>query len=95
MFAGLEELVADNNMLGNDLQLPWLPSLHTLTLNKNQISFFGGLFKTKQASQLKHTYFRKLQKNVLPSCFSTCLIICYFELIADLYPFTVNVRNET
>uniref|UniRef100_A0A8C5FR39 Leucine rich melanocyte differentiation associated n=1 Tax=Gadus morhua TaxID=8049 RepID=A0A8C5FR39_GADMO len=39
MFSGLEELVADNNMLGNDLQLPWLPSLHTLTLNKNQISF--------------------------------------------------------
>ncbi|CAL8256014.1 unnamed protein product [Lota lota] len=39
MFAGLEELVVDNNMLGNNLQLPQLPSLHTLTLNKNQISF--------------------------------------------------------
>uniref|UniRef100_A0A4W5NVJ9 Leucine rich melanocyte differentiation associated n=1 Tax=Hucho hucho TaxID=62062 RepID=A0A4W5NVJ9_9TELE len=38
-FTGLEELVVDNNLLGNDLQLPRLPTLHTLTLNKNQISF--------------------------------------------------------
>uniref|UniRef100_A0A8C6Q153 Leucine rich melanocyte differentiation associated n=1 Tax=Nothobranchius furzeri TaxID=105023 RepID=A0A8C6Q153_NOTFU len=39
MFTELEELVVDNNQLGNDLQLPRLPNLHTLTLNKNQISF--------------------------------------------------------
>uniref|UniRef100_A0A8C4NHV6 Leucine-rich melanocyte differentiation-associated protein n=1 Tax=Dicentrarchus labrax TaxID=13489 RepID=A0A8C4NHV6_DICLA len=39
MFTELEELVADNNLLGNDLRLPRLPKLHTLTLNKNQISF--------------------------------------------------------
>uniref|UniRef100_A0A3B5QI94 Leucine rich melanocyte differentiation associated n=2 Tax=Xiphophorus TaxID=8082 RepID=A0A3B5QI94_XIPMA len=39
MFTELEELVVDNNLLGNDLQLPRLPKLHTLTLNKNQISF--------------------------------------------------------
>lgn len=39
MFTELEELVVDNNLLGNDLQLPRLPNLHTLTLNKNQISF--------------------------------------------------------
>ena len=38
-FTGLEELVVDNNLLGNDLRLPGLPRLHTLTLNKNQISF--------------------------------------------------------
>uniref|UniRef100_A0A3Q1F8I3 Leucine rich melanocyte differentiation associated n=1 Tax=Acanthochromis polyacanthus TaxID=80966 RepID=A0A3Q1F8I3_9TELE len=41
MFTELEELVVDNNLLGNDLQLPRLPNLHTLTLNKNQISFQG------------------------------------------------------
>ncbi|NXT35021.1 LRMDA protein, partial [Pelecanoides urinatrix] len=38
-FSYLEELILDNNLLGNDLQLPRLPHLHTLMLNKNQISF--------------------------------------------------------
>uniref|UniRef100_A0A8C7E837 Leucine rich melanocyte differentiation associated n=1 Tax=Nothoprocta perdicaria TaxID=30464 RepID=A0A8C7E837_NOTPE len=38
-FGSLEELILDNNLLGNDLLLPRLPQLHTLTLNKNQISF--------------------------------------------------------
>ncbi|NXA49552.1 LRMDA protein, partial [Nothocercus julius] len=38
-FSSLEELILDNNLLGNDLLLPRLPHLHTLTLNKNQISF--------------------------------------------------------
>ncbi|XP_054585019.1 leucine-rich melanocyte differentiation-associated protein [Eptesicus fuscus] len=37
-FGSLEELVLDNNLLGNDLVLPGLPRLHTLTLNKNQIT---------------------------------------------------------
>ncbi|XP_029927186.1 leucine-rich melanocyte differentiation-associated protein [Myripristis murdjan] len=38
VFTGLEELVVDNNLLGNDLRLPRLPNLHTLTLNKNQLT---------------------------------------------------------
>ncbi|XP_048360125.1 leucine-rich melanocyte differentiation-associated protein [Sphaerodactylus townsendi] len=38
MFGGLEELILDNNLLGNDLRLPRLPGLHTLMLNKNQIT---------------------------------------------------------
>ncbi|XP_076980931.1 leucine-rich melanocyte differentiation-associated protein isoform X5 [Tamandua tetradactyla] len=37
-FGGLEELVLDNNLLGDGLALPPLPRLHTLTLNKNQIT---------------------------------------------------------
>nr|XP_005988317.1 PREDICTED: leucine-rich repeat-containing protein C10orf11 homolog isoform X1 [Latimeria chalumnae] len=37
-FTGLEELILDNNLLGNDLRLPRLPHLHTLMLNKNQIT---------------------------------------------------------
>ncbi|XP_039338082.1 leucine-rich melanocyte differentiation-associated protein isoform X3 [Mauremys reevesii] len=37
-FSCLEELILDNNLLGNDLRLPRLPHLHTLTLNKNQIT---------------------------------------------------------
>lgn len=40
-FRSLEELILDNNLLGDDLVLPGLPHLHTLTLNKNQISFSG------------------------------------------------------
>lgn len=39
-FKMLEELVLDNNELTDTaLSLPYLPHLHTLTLNKNQISF--------------------------------------------------------
>uniref|UniRef100_A0A8C5KCJ4 Leucine-rich melanocyte differentiation-associated protein n=1 Tax=Jaculus jaculus TaxID=51337 RepID=A0A8C5KCJ4_JACJA len=37
-FTSLEELILDNNLLGDDLVLPGLPQLHTLTLNKNQIT---------------------------------------------------------
>ncbi|XP_051030704.1 leucine-rich melanocyte differentiation-associated protein isoform X2 [Phodopus roborovskii] len=37
-FRSLEELILDNNLLGDDLVLPRLPHLHTLTLNKNEIS---------------------------------------------------------
>ncbi|XP_054515416.1 leucine-rich melanocyte differentiation-associated protein isoform X2 [Pan paniscus] len=37
-FRSLEELILDNNQLGDDLVLPGLPRLHTLTLNKNRIS---------------------------------------------------------
>ncbi|NXT48782.1 LRMDA protein, partial [Pluvianellus socialis] len=44
-FSFLEELILDNNLLGNDLLLPRLPHLHTLTLNKNQISFQRNTYK--------------------------------------------------
>uniref|UniRef100_A0A8C3E1V0 Leucine rich melanocyte differentiation associated n=1 Tax=Corvus moneduloides TaxID=1196302 RepID=A0A8C3E1V0_CORMO len=42
-FSYLEELILDNNLLGNDLLLPRLPHLHTLTLNKNQITELDSL----------------------------------------------------
>lgn len=45
MFTELEELIVDNNLLGNDLQLPRLPSLHTLTLNKNQLTDIEALLE--------------------------------------------------
>ncbi|XP_008297063.1 leucine-rich melanocyte differentiation-associated protein [Stegastes partitus] len=45
MFTELEELVVDNNLLGNDLQLPRLPNLHTLTLNKNQLTDIEALLE--------------------------------------------------
>ncbi|KAM9365600.1 leucine-rich melanocyte differentiation-associated protein [Pholidichthys leucotaenia] len=45
MFTELEELIVDNNLLGNDFQLPRLPSLHTLTLNKNQLTDIEALLE--------------------------------------------------
>eukprot|EP00035_Acanthoeca_spectabilis_P020829 m.434787 g.434787 ORF g.434787 m.434787 type:complete len:272 (+) comp17767_c0_seq1:231-1046(+) len=37
-FKGLQELVLDNNSLGDDVDFPSLPGLTTLSLNKNRIS---------------------------------------------------------
>ncbi|XP_034538426.1 leucine-rich melanocyte differentiation-associated protein isoform X1 [Notolabrus celidotus] len=45
MFTELEELVVDNNLLGNDLRFPRLPNLHTLTLNKNQLTDIEALLE--------------------------------------------------
>jgi len=41
-FVCLEELVLDNNSLGDKalLEIPHMPKLHTLTLNKNKVSVF-------------------------------------------------------
>ncbi|XP_026875721.2 leucine-rich melanocyte differentiation-associated protein isoform X1 [Electrophorus electricus] len=47
-FSQLEELIVDNNLLGNDLRLPRLPQLHTLTLNKNQLTDIEGLLEHLQ-----------------------------------------------
>ncbi|XP_034007677.1 leucine-rich melanocyte differentiation-associated protein isoform X2 [Trematomus bernacchii] len=44
-FTELEELIVDNNLLGNDLLLPRLPNLHTLTLNKNQLTDIEALLE--------------------------------------------------
>ncbi|XP_076141241.1 leucine-rich melanocyte differentiation-associated protein [Alosa pseudoharengus] len=44
-FSELEELIVDNNLLGNDLQLPRLPHLHTLTLNKNRLTDIEALLE--------------------------------------------------
>ena len=38
-FEKLEELILDNNQLGDDMDFPEMPHVHTLTLNKNKISF--------------------------------------------------------
>lgn len=42
-FVNLQELVLDNNCLGDDVQFPKLELLHTLTLNKNKVSFIDYL----------------------------------------------------
>ena len=38
-FDKLRELVLDNNNLSDDLELPKLKQLETLTVNKNNVSF--------------------------------------------------------
>ena len=38
-FDNLRELVLDNNNLSDDLELPKLERLETLTVNKNNVSF--------------------------------------------------------
>ena len=38
-FESLKELVLDNNNLSDDLELPKLEHLETLTVNKNNVSF--------------------------------------------------------
>ncbi|XP_055082988.1 leucine-rich melanocyte differentiation-associated protein [Periophthalmus magnuspinnatus] len=45
MFPELEELIVDNNQIGNDVRLPKLPHLHTLTLNKNQLTDIEALLE--------------------------------------------------
>lgn len=37
-FTELRELVLDNNQLTDSLIIPYLPHLHTLSLNKNRVS---------------------------------------------------------
>lgn len=51
LFSMCEELILDNNNLGDDITFPVIPRLRTLTLNKNQISDTEGLLK-----QLKSCY---------------------------------------
>ena len=46
VFGHLEELILDSNFLDDTVTLPNMPHLHTLTLNKNKISFFLVLYST-------------------------------------------------
>ena len=41
-FPYLEELVLDNNYIDDSVTLPYLDTLHTLSLNKNKVSGGGG-----------------------------------------------------
>lgn len=52
LFRECEELILDNNSLGDDTVFPALPKLTILTLNKNRISDTEGfLTQVKQVSQ--------------------------------------------
>ncbi|XP_048865136.1 leucine-rich melanocyte differentiation-associated protein isoform X2 [Brienomyrus brachyistius] len=66
-FAQLEELVADNNLLGNDLGLPHLPRLRTLTLNKNQISDVAALVEHLHKATPSLEYLSLLGNHACPN----------------------------
>ena len=42
-FKILEELLLDNNHLKDEIELPEMPTLRTLTINKNEISFIQNI----------------------------------------------------
>lgn len=50
-FPNLEELILDSNCIGDNVTIPFLPRLKTLTLNKNQITDIESLLD-KVSSQL-------------------------------------------
>lgn len=39
LFPNLEELILDNNNLNDNIRLPHLPHLHTLSMNNNNVMF--------------------------------------------------------
>ncbi|VVC36791.1 Hypothetical protein CINCED_3A023439 [Cinara cedri] len=43
LFPDLEELILDNNNLNDDIRLPYLPHLHTLSMNNNNITILENL----------------------------------------------------
>lgn len=46
-FADLEELILDNNNLNDKIILPYLPNLHTLSMNNNNVIFLFNICITK------------------------------------------------
>lgn len=61
-FRSLRELVLDNNRLGDDIVLPALPKLQTLSLNKNRICHIESLLKKIKVSS-PHLEFLSLLGN--------------------------------
>ncbi|XP_035255807.1 leucine-rich melanocyte differentiation-associated protein isoform X2 [Anguilla anguilla] len=66
-FSELEELIVDNNLLGNDLRLPRLPHLHTLTLNKNQLTDIESLLEHLAAATPSLEYLSLLGNEACPN----------------------------
>ena len=53
-FTQLEELVADSNLLNDNTTFPSLPNLHTLTLNKNEISLYSNTYASVKIKSSFH-----------------------------------------
>lgn len=65
-FCGLEELILDNNKLGDGAAFPPLPRLRTLALNNNQIEDLEGLLDKIRASFPALTYLSLLSNKACP-----------------------------
>ncbi|XP_029658039.1 leucine-rich melanocyte differentiation-associated protein [Octopus sinensis] len=66
-FTDLEELVLDNNWIDDDTEFPALNSLHTLTLNKNNISDLESFLLKLKASYTNLKYLSLLGNNACPN----------------------------
>ncbi|KAL3877599.1 hypothetical protein ACJMK2_035295 [Sinanodonta woodiana] len=66
-FPNLEELVLDNNELGDDVQFPTLTFLHTLTLNKNKLTNLEQLLQNIQNNLPQLTYLSLLGNIACPN----------------------------
>ncbi|XP_066246658.1 leucine-rich melanocyte differentiation-associated protein-like isoform X1 [Euwallacea similis] len=66
-FSDLKELILDNNKIGDSLQLPGLPKLHTLSLNKNQICALEPLLKQIKERLPSLTYLSLLGNEACPN----------------------------
>ena len=66
-FDNLEELIVDSNQLGDDIKFPLLHRLHTLMLNKNNITILSSLLEqiTEKFPQL--TYLSLLGNEACPN----------------------------
>lgn len=66
-FTVLEELILDNNLLGDDVEFPVLPLLTTLTLNKNNISSLDAFLENAKRSFPQLKYLSLLGNSACPN----------------------------
>ncbi|XP_071985424.1 leucine-rich melanocyte differentiation-associated protein isoform X2 [Engystomops pustulosus] len=66
-FICLEELILDNNQLGNHITFPALPYLHTLTLNKNELTELDHLLDALASSAPALEYLSLLGNQACPN----------------------------
>ncbi|KAJ8318513.1 hypothetical protein KUTeg_003604 [Tegillarca granosa] len=71
-FTNLEELVLDNNMIGDATEFPKLKSLHTLTMNKNNLTNLDHLLDSLEKCFPSLTYLSLLGNIACPNQLS-CL----------------------
>lgn len=70
-FHNLEELVLDNNSLGDDVIFPRLDKLHTLTLNKNRLTDLYNLLDNLAENLPALTYLSLLGNTACPNQLSS------------------------
>ncbi|XP_050295913.1 leucine-rich melanocyte differentiation-associated protein-like isoform X2 [Anthonomus grandis grandis] len=70
-YTGLKELVLDNNQLGDNLVLPHLENLHTMSMNKNKISNLEGLLLQIKEKLPQLSYLSLLGNQACPNQLSS------------------------